>query len=158
MNDTLITLQGNLGGDVEVRPAGQSRVATFRVACTPRLYQKKTDEWVDGDTQWYRVNAWRALADHCQRSLRRGDPVFVHGRLRAQTWTNSAGIEVTSMEVEATVVGHDLTRGTSTFVRAQRAAPAPGADPLAAAAASAEQSTGAETRTGEEGAPAPAAA
>lgn len=135
MNDTLITLQGNLGGDVEVRPAGQSRVATFRVACTPRIYQKKTDEWVDGDTQWYRVNAWRALGDHCERSLRRGDPVFVHGRLRAQTWTNSAGIEVTSMEVEATVVGHDLTRGTSTFVRAQRAA-----------------------TTGEETAPAPAAA
>lgn len=130
MNDTLITLQGNLGGDVEVRPAGQSRVATFRVACTPRIYQRKTDAWVDGDTQWYRVNAWRALADHCERSLRRGDPVFVHGRLRAQTWTNSAGIEVTSMEVEATVVGHDLNRGTSEFTRAQKGATAPGSDPL----------------------------
>lgn len=131
MNDTLITLQGNLGGDVEVRQAGQSRVATFRVACTPRIYQKKTDEWVDGDTQWYRVNAWRTLGDHCESSLRRGDPVFVQGRLRAQTWTNSAGIEVTSMEVEATVVGHDLSRGTSSFTRTHRSAAAPGDDPLA---------------------------
>lgn len=145
MNDTLITFQGNLGGDVEVRQAGPARVATFRVACTPRIYQRKTDEWVDGDTQWYRVNAWRSLADHCQASLRRGDPVFVHGRLRAQTWTNSAGIEVTSMEVEATVVGHDLTRGTSTFTRARRAAATPGSDPLAAAGEETAGESAAET-------------
>jgi single-strand DNA-binding protein len=145
MNDTLITLQGNLGGDVDVRPAGQSHVATFRVACTPRIYQKKTDEWVDGDTQWYRVNAWRGLADHCQRSLRRGDPVFVHGRLRAQTWTNSAGIEVTSMEVEAVVVGHDLNRGTSSFTRAHRGAAAPGPDPLAPAGEESATEAGGES-------------
>lgn len=152
MNDTLITFQGNLGGDVEVRQAGPTRVATFRVACTPRIYQRKTDEWVDGDTQWYRVNAWRTLADHCEASLRRGDPVFVHGRLRAQTWTNSAGIEVTSMEVEATVVGHDLNRGTSVFTRVPRGAAAPGTDPLAPA----HEETGAEPGAGSAGEPAAA--
>lgn len=121
MNDTLITLQGNVGGEVTVRPAGDSRVATFRVASTPRRFDRKTDAWVDGDTQWYTVNAWRALGDHVSRSLRRGDPVFVQGRLRASTWTNSAGIEVTGYEVEATVVGHDLSRGTTVFSRPARA-------------------------------------
>ena len=134
MNETLITLQGNLGGDVTVRHAGDARVATFRVACTPRRYQRKTDSWVDGDTQWYTVNAWRALADNVEQSLRRGDPVVVHGRLNAQTWTNSAGMEVTSFEVDASFVGHDLNRGTTRFARTPR----PQAEPVSDDAASEE--------------------
>lgn len=121
MNETVITLQGNLGNDVAVRQAGEVSVATFRVACTPRRYRKKTDDWVDGDTQWYTVKAWRGLADSCARSLHRGDPVFVHGRLNAQVWTNSAGVEVTTFEIDAQVVGHDLTRGSSVFTRTARA-------------------------------------
>ena len=124
MNDTLITFQGNVGGDVEVRQAGESPVARFRVACTPRRYVRKDDAWVDDDTQWYTVSAWRALAEHCGRSLRRGDPVFVQGRLRASTWTNSGGVVMTTYDVEAVVVGHDLNRGTASFTRTQR----PGAD------------------------------
>ena len=72
MNETMVTLQGWLGSDVTVRQAGEATVASFRVACTPRRYQKKTDEWVDADTQWYSVSAWRGLAENCERSLRRG--------------------------------------------------------------------------------------
>jgi len=137
MNETMVTLQGNLGNDVTVRQAGDAQVATFRVACTPRRYQKKTDEWVDGDTQWYTVNAWRALAETCEQSLHRGEPVFVHGRLNAQVWSNSAGIEVTTFEVDAVVVGHDLARGTSIFTRTPRQQSDPQAaesEPEAAAA------------------------
>jgi single-strand DNA-binding protein len=122
MNETVVTLQGWLGGEVTLRAAGETPVASFRVACTPRRYQRRTDSWVDGDTQWYTVTAWRALADNCARSLRSGDPVVVHGRLNAQTWTSSAGIEVTSFEVEAAFVGHDLNRGVGRFTRAVRTA------------------------------------
>ncbi|MFC4786924.1 single-stranded DNA-binding protein [Nocardioides sp. MAHUQ-72] len=130
MNETIVTLQGWLGNDVTVRLAGDTTVATFRVACTPRRYQRKTDEWVDGDTQWYTVNAWRGLAENCERSLRRGDPVVVHGRLNAQTWTNSAGVEVTSFEVDATLVGHDLGKGVSQFTRTVGAAARAATEPL----------------------------
>ena len=130
MHDTLITFQGNLGGEVAVRRAGDAEVATFRVASTPRRFDRKTETWVDGVTQWYSVSAWRALGRHCAESLRRGEPVFVHGRLRAQTWVTSAGAEVTSYDVDAFVVGHDLSRGKTVFHRPARgaAAPAP-ADP-----------------------------
>ncbi|MGD9960548.1 single-stranded DNA-binding protein [Nocardioides sp.] len=121
MNETQVTLAGWVGSDVTTRVAGDAVVANFRVACTPRRYQKKTDEWVDGDTQWYTVNAWRTLAENCAASLHRGDPVVVHGRLNAQVWSNSAGIDVTSFDIEATFVGHDLNRGVSTFVRNVRA-------------------------------------
>jgi single-strand DNA-binding protein len=122
MNETLITLQGYVGGDVRIRAAGESQVATFRVGCTPRRFSKKEDAWIDGDTQWYAVNCWRALGEHVERSVRRGDPVVVHGRLSAQTWTNTAGLEVTSYEVDAVFVGHDLNRGTSEFTKTPRAA------------------------------------
>jgi single-strand DNA-binding protein len=122
MNETYVTLSGWLGGDVSVRNAGGVPVAHFRVASTPRRYVRKTDTWEDGDTQWYSVNAWRALAENCDRSLRRGDPVVVHGKLSARVWTNRAGVEVTTFEVEASLVGHDLNRGMSAFQRRKLAA------------------------------------
>jgi len=133
MNDTLITLQGYVGGDVRLRVAGDSQVATFRVACTPRRYSAKEGGWVDGDTQWYSVNCWRSLGEHVDRSLRRGDPVVVHGRLSASRWTSTAGVEVTGFDVDAMFVGHDLNRGTSVFTRqARRTAPSSGEEASAA--------------------------
>ena len=122
MNETFVTLCGWLGGDVTVRQAGGVTVASFRVASTPRRYQRKTETWEDGDTQWYSVNAWRALGENCDTSLRRGDPVVVHGKLSASTWTNKAGLEVTTFEVEASFVGHDLNRGTARFAKTPRSA------------------------------------
>jgi single-strand DNA-binding protein len=85
------------------------------------------------------VNAWRALAENCERSLRRGDPVVVHGKLSAHVWTNKAGLEVTTFEVEAAFVGHDLNRGTSAFQRRKAAA-----SPEAEAADGSEQPLAAE--------------
>src|SRR3954454_7715152 len=129
MNETHVTLSGWLGGDVALRDAAGVPVASFRVASTPRRYVRKTDTWEDGDTQWNAVNAWRALAENCETSLRRGDPVVVHGKLTASVWTNKAGLEVTSFEVEASFVGHDLNRGTSAFQRRKLAvAPEPSAE------------------------------
>jgi single-strand DNA-binding protein len=117
MHETYVTLCGWLGGNVDLRDAGGVPVASFRVASTPRRYQRRTETWEDGETQWYTVNAWRTLGEHCAASLRRGDPVVVHGKLSAHTWTTKAGVEVTTFDVEAALVGHDLNRGTSEFRR-----------------------------------------
>lgn len=122
LNDTMVTFTGNLGGDVTLRQVGESHVANFRVAVTPRKLRRGTDEWVDGPTQWYAVSAWRQLADHCDRSLRRGDPVVVHGRLQIGSYINKAGVEVTTLDVDAVVVGHDLNRGVTQFTRALKPA------------------------------------
>ena len=126
-NETMVTLQGNVGGDVVLRQAGDQPVANFRIACTPRRFQRRTGEWVDGETQWYSVSAWRHLGEHCSRSLRRGDPVVVQGRLSQRTYINKAGVEVTSLEVEALIVGHDLGKGVSMFTR--RPSPQPRPEP-----------------------------
>lgn len=120
MNETEVMLQGWLGTDVTEHSVAGATVAKFRVASTPRRYRRSTDEWVDGTTQWYAVSAWRTLGEHCARSLRRGDPVFVQGRLSASTWINRDNVEITTYEVEALLVGHDLNRGVSQFTRVKR--------------------------------------
>jgi single-strand DNA-binding protein len=130
MNDSIITLRGNVGADPVVRSVGEFSVANFRMACTPRKLNRSTGEWSDGVTQWFSVSAWRQLGENVGRSLRKGDPVVVQGRLSARSYVNKDGLEVNTFEVEATVVGHDLNRGMSSLSRNPRslaavAAPGP---------------------------------
>ena len=125
MFDCTITVRGWLGGDVDLRRAGDVPVASFRLACTPRRFNRRTETWSDGATQWYTVTCWRGLADNVARSLRRGDPVVVQGRLEMRKYVNSQDVEVEAMEIDATAVGHDLARGTSQFTRSPRPEPVP---------------------------------
>ncbi|WP_328527139.1 single-stranded DNA-binding protein [Nocardioides sp. NBC_00368] len=130
MNDSIITLRGYVGADPVVRSVGEVSVANFRIACTPRKFNRASGEWSDGVTQWFTVSAWRQLGENVGRSLRKGDPVVVQGRLSARSYVNKDGLEVNTFEVEANVVGHDLNRGMTSLSRNPRslaavAAPAP---------------------------------
>ena len=118
MNETFVTFHGWAGSDVRHRTARDVSVATVRVGVTPRL--KKDGDWVDGETTWYTVTAWRTLADHLRDSVRKGDPLIVHGRLRTETWEPEQGGTATTLQVDASLVGHDLTRGISHFIKAPR--------------------------------------
>jgi single-strand DNA-binding protein len=120
MNESMITVRGWLGADVDLRRAGEVPVASFRLACTPRKFNRRTENWSDGETQWFTVSCWRALAENCAVSLRRGDAVVVVGRFEIRTFVNSQGVEVQTFEIDATHVGHDLSRGTSRFARPPR--------------------------------------
>jgi len=140
-NDTMVTVQGWLGNEPQLREAAGTSVANFRLGSTPRRFHRGRQEWVDGPTQWYGVSAWRALGEHCKRSLHVGDPVVVHGRLNQRSYVRD-GVEVTVLEIEALIVGHDLTRGVSSFSKTvgavrrddrpqEPAAPAVATDPWA---------------------------
>ena len=118
MADTFITLHGWVGTEVTHRIASGVNVVNFRVASTPRI--KRKGQWVDGETTWYSVAAWRGLADNVHESVRKGDAVIVHGRLRSETWKREDGQLSSTLLVDASLVGHDLCRGTSAFVRATR--------------------------------------
>jgi len=118
MNDTFVTFQGWVGGDVVYRDTKDGNVANFRVASTPRL--KRKGEWSDGDTTWYSVSAWRGLADNIRDSVKKGDAMVVHGRLRTDSWTREDGQTSNTLLVEASFVGHDLSRGTSAFLKSTR--------------------------------------
>jgi single-strand DNA-binding protein len=120
MNEPTVTLQGWVGNDVVHRDTAQGSVAHFRVGSTPRFRKRGSGEWVDGPTSWFSVTCWRALADHVRDSVRKGEPVLVHGRLRADVWKREDGQSSVSYVVDATYVGHDLSRGTASFVRMAR--------------------------------------
>ena len=66
------------------------------------------------------MTAWRHLAENIRDSVRKGDAVIVHGRLRTDVWEREDGQSTSSLRIEASLVGHDLTRGASTFLRSQR--------------------------------------
>jgi len=118
MSDTYVTLHGWVGSDVTFRDPQGVSVVNLRVASTPRL--KRDGKWVDGDTTWYSVTAWRQLADNVRGSVRKGDAVIVHGRLRTDSWTREDGQVSSSLQIEASLIGHDLSRGTTAFVRSVR--------------------------------------
>ncbi len=120
MNETYVTLQGWVGNEVDLRDVGDTQCASFRVGCTPR-YQKG-GVWFDGQTSWYTVNCWRSLGRNVADSIRKGDAVVVHGRVRVDVWEREGQPASVSWIVDATFVGHDLNRGTSAFLKAARTA------------------------------------
>ena len=94
-------------------------VANFRVASHARRYDKQTQQWVDGPSLRIRVTCWRRLADHVSRSVLSGDAVIVYGRVATHDWVNENGEARITYELEAVSVGHDLSRGTASFMRAR---------------------------------------
>jgi single-strand DNA-binding protein len=91
-------------------------ITSFRMASTHRRFDRTTKKWVDGETNWYTITAFRQLAINIAGSVSKGERVMVSGKLRVRDWDNGerAG---TSVEIEAEAIGHDLTWGTSTFTR-----------------------------------------
>ncbi|MBA3618895.1 MAG: single-stranded DNA-binding protein [Acidothermales bacterium] len=133
MNDTVLTVVGNLASDVRYRvaPTG-TRLASFRLAANSRRFDKAAGEWVDTGTSFYTVTCWRQLADHVRDSCTKGQPVIVVGRLRVRDWEHE-GRSGTAVEIDALAVGHDLSRGIATFAKAERTGVAGGGEEAAAA-------------------------
>lgn len=120
----LITIRGNLAADPKskVLPDGITEAVEFRVASTERRFDRQAERWIDGNTSWFTVNCYRGLARNARRSLSKGHPVVVTGRLSVRTWTTKdpeaeAHKTGTTVQIEAEAVGHDLSRGWTDFVR-----------------------------------------
>jgi single-strand DNA-binding protein len=107
--DTVITIVGNLTADPELRftPNG-SAVANFTVASTPRLLDKATNEWKDGDALFMRCSVWRQAAENVAESLQRGMRVIVTGRLRQRSYDTKEGEKRTVIELEVDEIGPSL--------------------------------------------------
>jgi single-strand DNA-binding protein len=95
--------------------------AKLRVAYTERRFSRETGEWADGPTSFVTVLCWRTLADNVAISLRKGEPVVVRGRLRVREYSGKDGSPRIAVEVDASSVGHDLSRGVAHFSRTRRA-------------------------------------
>lgn len=116
--DTLITVIGNLVDDPELRftPSGAA-VANFRIASTPRTFDKNTNEWKDGETLWLACAVWRQYAENVAESLQKGMRVIVQGRLKSRQYETKQGEKRTSMEIDVEEVGPALRSATAKVTR-----------------------------------------
>jgi single-strand DNA-binding protein len=128
VNDAQITVVGNLTAEPRYLVTNNGTpLLSLRLASTPRRYDRETGMWRDGDTMFMTVTCWRALAANGQESLTKGDPVVVTGRLRLREYERD-GQRRLSAEIEATTVGHDLSRGVARFDRTRRSSGASAED------------------------------
>jgi single-strand DNA-binding protein len=119
MNETLVTLVGHIATEPVMRStAAGARVTSFRLASTERRFDKGVNGWRDASTTFYTVTTWRTMAENVHQSLSKGQPVVVHGRLRDSSYEAKDGQWRTVLEVEAFALGHDLSRGISSFEKA----------------------------------------
>ncbi|MDQ2756084.1 MAG: single-stranded DNA-binding protein [Actinomycetota bacterium] len=121
MNESFVTVCGNVVADPQARSTKTGKpFASFRVASTTRRWDAEARGFVDGSTNFVNVVGFNALGANVMNSLKRGEPVVVYGRLRVNQYLAADGKHMTSVEVDAHGVGHDLTRGSSVFNRTSR--------------------------------------
>ncbi|MGW5848110.1 single-stranded DNA-binding protein [Streptomyces sp. NPDC055254] len=112
--ETVITVVGNLVDDPELRftPSGAA-VAKFRVASTPRIFDKQTNEWKDGEGLFLTCSVWRQAAENVAESLQRGMRVIVQGRLKQRSYEDREGVKRTVYELDVEEVGPSLKSATA---------------------------------------------
>ncbi len=94
----------------------------MRVAWTPRKRDRGTGNWADEPVCFATVKCYRKLAENALMSVHKGEPVLVTGSLRIREYDAKDGSRRTNVDVIATSIGHDLTRGVASFRRLPKAA------------------------------------
>ena len=122
--ETVVTLVGNLVDDPELRftPSGAA-VANFRIASTPRTYDRQTGDWKDGESLFLSCSVWRQAAENVAESLLRGMRVIVQGRLKSRSYDDREGNKRTVFEIDVDEVGPSLRSATAKVTRAMRSGP-----------------------------------
>ena len=119
--ETIITVVGNLVDDPELRftPSGAA-VANFRIASTPRTFDRQTNEWKDGDALFLSCSVWRQAAENVAESLVKGMRVVVQGRLKSRQYETREGEKRTVFEIDVEEVGPSLKYATAKVTRTTR--------------------------------------
>lgn len=119
MNETWVTIRGRLTADPTARTTrAGAPMTTFRLATSARRQVPgQPGQWADTDPSFYDVVSYRALAGNVAASLRKGQPVVVHGKQRITSWQREDGSTGWNVEVDADTVGHDLFFGSAAFSR-----------------------------------------
>ncbi|WP_128983234.1 single-stranded DNA-binding protein [Streptomyces roseicoloratus] len=116
--ETVITVVGNLVEDPELRftPSGAA-VAKFRIASTPRTFDRQTNEWKDGESLFLTCSVWRQAAENVAESLQKGMRVVVQGRLKQRSYEDREGVKRTVYELDVEEVGPSLRNATAKVTR-----------------------------------------
>lgn len=118
MNEPIVTVVGNLVADPELKmsQAGKPWVS-FRVASTPRVKDRQSDQWVDGEPLWLGCRAFGEFAENIEGSLTKGTRVIMQGRLSANTFTDKNGQERSGLNFEVEAIGPELRFATAQVTR-----------------------------------------
>jgi single-strand DNA-binding protein len=110
-----VILVGRLGANPEVRSLESgTKVASIRVA-TSEKYKDRNGNQVEA-TEWHNVVLWRGLADVTEKYLKKGDQVYVEGRIKTRKWTDKDGNDRYSTDIvanEMTMLGGASGGGNS---------------------------------------------
>ncbi|RGP01969.1 single-stranded DNA-binding protein [Bifidobacterium pseudocatenulatum] len=118
--ETVITIVGNLTADPELRTTRNGgTVANFSIAATPRVFDKQSNQWVDGDALFLRCTAWRDMAEHCANSLAKGMRVIAQGRLQQRSYQAQDGSNRTVIELQVDEIGPSLKYATAQVQKMQ---------------------------------------
>ena len=111
-----VILIGNLGKDPDVRHLENgATVANFPIATSENYKDRKTGEKVS-QTEWHNIVVWRGLADITERYLKKGDKVYIEGKLRTRSWQDQDGNTKYTTEVVAdnlTMLGKSSDNSTA---------------------------------------------
>jgi single-strand DNA-binding protein len=127
VNDTIVTVVGNVVDSPRRVTLDSGAVTNFRMASTARRYDARTEQFVDAGTFWVDVECWNTLGGNVSASVSKGDPVIVHGALSTHSWESETGPR-SKPRIKAVAVSHNLAKGRALFTRDKPARPAEPAD------------------------------
>jgi single-strand DNA-binding protein len=120
-NETTVTVLGNLTADPELRYTNDgAALVKFTVGSTPRVLDRTSNEYRDGEPLFLTCTAWRDLAEHIAESLSKGARVVVTGRLRLSRWQTDDGENRSTYGLEVDDIGPSLRFATAKVLRLTR--------------------------------------
>lgn len=95
-----VILIGNVGKDPEVRHLDSGvAVASFPLA-TSETYKNKENQKVT-NTEWHNIVVWRGLADVAEKYVKKGNPLYIEGKIRTRSWDDKDGVKRYTTEIVA---------------------------------------------------------
>lgn len=119
--ETTLAIVGNLAADPELRTTQSGKqVCNVTVASTPRIFDRQTNQWTDGQALFLRCTAWGDFATHIASSMSKGMRVIAQGRLTQRSWQDEQGANHTVIEMQLDEIGPSLRYATAQVTRITR--------------------------------------
>jgi single-strand DNA-binding protein len=100
-----VILLGNVGRDPEIRYFDNDQaVANFSIATTERAFKTRDGQEIPERTEWHNIVAWRGLAKLAENYIKKGNQLYVEGKLRTRTYDDANGVKKYATEIVADVI------------------------------------------------------
>jgi single-strand DNA-binding protein len=120
MNEASFSVSGYVATQpTRIPTKSGEHMLSMRIGWTPRLFDRAAGEWKDQPTSFATVVCFRRVAENAAACLRKGDPIVVKGTLRVREYEGQSGAKRTAVDIVADSIGHDLTRGVSSFMKSR---------------------------------------